>query len=104
MSNTTKNAFKIVEKELIKFSSYENVKSILSKYMIGGYDKELVEKLLVILSTEFRHNIERMSTNLPEDDTEAAAIVNKRATSTRGRKAKVDDLKIEVVDNFEFDD
>ena len=104
MSNTTKNAFRIVEKELIKFSSYDNVKSILSKYMIGAYDKELVEKLLVILATEFRHNIERMSTNLPEDDTEAAAIVSKRASSSRGKNTKADSLKIEIVDDFEFDD
>ena len=83
MSNAVKDSFRLVERELIKFSSYENVKSILSKYSIGQYDKELVEKLLVILSTEFRHKIEKLSSDLPDDDVEASAVVSKRASSKR---------------------
>ena len=103
MSNTTKDAFRIVEKELNKFCSYDNVKSVLSKYMIGSYDQALVEKLLVILGTEFRRNIERLSTNLPDDDVEAAAVVSKKAAHKRGRPRK-NDLVIETVEDFNFDE
>lgn len=102
MSNATKDAFKIVEKELNKFCSYDNVKSVLSKYMIGGYDQQLVEKLLVILGIEFRHNLERLTSNLPDDNVEAAAVVSRKAASKRGRPRK-NDLKIESVEDFDFD-
>jgi len=103
MSNTTKDAFRIVEKELSKFCSYDNVKSVLSKYMIGKYDPELVEKLLVILGTEFRHNLERLTSNLPDDNVEAAAVVSRKAANKRGRPRK-NDLQIEAADDFDFDD
>ena len=90
MSKTAKDALKIVERELIKFSSYESVRSILSKYSIGQYDEDLVEKLLVILSTEFRHKLEKMSSDLPDDDVEAAAVISRRASSNRSPKGKSD--------------
>lgn len=104
MSNTAKDALKLVEKELLKFSSYESVKSILSKYSIGQYDEALVEKLLVILSTEFRHKIEKMSVNLPDDDVEAAAIISRRASSTRGASKKTSGIDIEVAEDFDIND
>ena len=104
MDNTAKSTLKLVEKELIKFSSYESVRSTLSKYSIGAYDKDLVEKLLVILATEFRHNLERIGSNLPDDDTEASVVVNRRASSgKRGRPKKVVD-EIEVIDDFDMTD
>lgn len=102
MSNTTRDAFRIVEKELIKFASYDNVRSILSKYMIGSYDQALVEKLLVILASEFRHNIERLSSNLPDDEVEAAAVVNKKATSNRRGRPRKNSLDIEVVEDIDL--
>ena len=98
MSNTTKDAFRLVERELVKFGSYDNAKKLLNKYMIGSsYDEEMVEKILVILTTEFRHVIEKLSSVLPEDDTEAAAVVSRRASSkprTRSRKDESDDVEI----------
>lgn len=103
MTNTTKDAFRIVEKELTKFGSYENVRSMLSKYMVGQYDQQVVEKLLVILIAEFRHRIEKLSTSLPDDETEASAIIEKRAASKRGSsKTKSPGLDIEVVDDFDI--
>jgi hypothetical protein len=103
MENTAKATLKLVEKELAKFSSYENVKSILSKYSVGAYDKEIVEKLLVILSTEFRRNLEKIASNLPEDDAEASVVVNRRASgSGRGRPKKMED-DIEVIDDFDME-
>jgi hypothetical protein len=102
MSNAAKDAFVIVERELLKFSSYENVRSILSKYSIGQYDKDLVEKLLVILSTEFRRKIENLNTNLPDDEVEAMAVIQRKAAAKRGRKPKEDGLDIEVVDDFDL--
>ena len=107
MSNAARDAFQIVERELSKFSSYENVRSILSKYSIGQYDKELVEKLLVILATEFRHKIENLSTKLPDDEAEAAAAIQRKVASKRGAKPKAKEIEIEVVDDFdlaEFDE
>lgn len=104
MDNTAKATLRLVEKELTKFSSYESVRSTLSKYSIGAYDKVLVEKLLVILATEFRHNLERIGSNLPEDDTEAAVVVNRRASNgKRGRPKKVEE-DIEVIDDFDMID
>lgn len=104
MDNTAKSTLKLVEKELIKFSSYESVRSTLSKYSIGAYDKELVEKLLVILATEFRHNLERIGSGLPEDDTEASVVVNRRASSNkRGRPKKVAE-EVEIIDDFDMAD
>lgn len=81
MSDTTKDAFKLVERELVKFGSYENAKKMLNKYMIGSsYDQEMVEKILVILVTEFRHVVEKMSSSLPDDEVEAAASISRRAS------------------------
>jgi len=102
MNNTAKSTLKIVEKELTKFSSYENVRSILSKYSIGSYDKDLVEKLLVILSTEFRHNLERIGTNLPDDEAEAAVVVGRRAAGGKGRPRKQEE-DIEIIDESDLD-
>jgi len=103
MENTAKSTIKLVEKELAKFSSYENVRSILSKYSVGAYDKEVVEKLLVILSTEFRRNLEKIASNLPEDDAEASVVVNRRASSGgRGRPKKMED-DIEIIDDFDME-
>jgi hypothetical protein len=104
MSNAAKDAFQIVEKELLKFSSYENVRSILSKYSIGQYDKELVEKLLVILSTEFRRKMEGLASRLPDDEAEASAVVQRKAADKRGRKPKDQGIDIEVVDDFDLAD
>jgi diphthamide synthase subunit DPH2 len=97
MSNTVKDSLKLVERELIRFASYENVRSVLSKYSIGQYDKDLVEKLLVILTTEFRHKIEKMSSNLPEDDVEASFVVSRRAASKpASRKTSSGDEIIQI--------
>lgn len=99
MSKTVKDSFKLVERELIKFGSYENVRSTLSKYSIGQYDKDLVEKLLVILTTEFRHKIEKLSSDLPDDDVEAAFVVGRRAASKRvSKKTASGDEIIELED------
>ena len=104
MSNTTKDAFRLVERELVKFGSYENTKKMLNKYMIGSsYDEEMVEKILVILVSEFRHVIERLSSVLPEDDTEAAAVVSRRASSKpRGRAKKDDYSDIEIIEDTDI--
>lgn len=102
MSNATRDAFRIVEKELIKFASYDNVRSILSKYMIGAYDKELVEKLLVILASEFRHNIERLSSHLPDDEVEAAAVVSKKASTNRRGRPRKNAVEIETVEDVDL--
>lgn len=102
MSKTVKDSFKLVERELIKFGSYESVRSTLSKYSIGQYDKDLVEKLLVILTTEFRHKIEKLSSDLPDDDTEAAFVVSRRASSTR--KSKKTASGDEIIDLEDEDD
>lgn len=104
MSNTTKDAFRLVERELVKFGSYENAKKLLSKYMIGSsYDEEMVEKVLVILTTEFRHVIEKLSSVLPEDDTEAAAVVSRRASSKPRTRVKKDDSSdVEIIEDTDI--
>ena len=104
MSNTTKDAFRLVERELVKFGSYENAKKLLNKYMIGSsYDEEMVEKVLVILTSEFRHVIEKLSSVIPEDDTEAAAVVSRRASSKpRVRGKKDDSSDIEIIEDTDI--
>jgi hypothetical protein len=92
----------MVEKELTKFASYDNVRSILSKYMIGSYDQALVEKLLVILASEFRHNIERLSSHLPDDEVEAAAVISKKANNKRRGRPRKNPLDIEVVEDYDL--
>jgi hypothetical protein len=105
MSNTSKDAFKIVEKELIKFGSYENAKKILSKYMIGSsYDQEMVEKILVILVAEFRREIERLNGNLPEDDAEAALVIERKASSKPRQKKGSSKIVIESAGDIDIDD
>lgn len=91
MSKTTKETLRVVERELIKFGSYEHAKKLLDKYMIGSdYNRDMVEKILVILVAEFRHEIERLSSNLPDDEAEAAFIVeHKAAGKRRPRRAKI---------------
>ena len=106
MSNAAKDSLRIVERELLKFGSYENVRSILSKYSIGNYDKDLVEKLLVIFVAEFRHKIESLSGNLPDDEAEANAAIERKvaASNRRGRKPKSEISDIDVIDDFDLVD
>jgi len=81
MSDAAKDAFRLVERELVKFGSYENARKMLNKYMIGSsYDQEMTEKILVILVTEFRHVVEKLSSSLPEDEAEAAASLSRKAS------------------------
>jgi cell division GTPase FtsZ len=88
MSKTAKETLRVVERELLKFGSYEHAKKLLNKYMIGSdYNQEMVEKILVILVAEFRHEIEKISGNLPDDAVEAAAVVERKATGARGRRS-----------------
>jgi len=95
MENTAKDTLVMIERELIKFASYDNVKSMLSKYMVGSYDQDTVEKLLVILSSEFRKVLERVEDNLPDDDVEAAAVVARRSSPKRGKPRKEVDVIID---------
>lgn len=96
MSDSVRNTFNLIERELIKFGSYENAKRLLNKYMIGSsYDKEMTEKILVILVSEFRHEIDRMKNALPEDDVEAAASVERKVSNKRASKKMDRALSIE---------
>jgi hypothetical protein len=72
--------------------------------MIGSsYDQEMVEKILVILTSEFRHVIEKLSSVLPEDDVEAAAVVSRRASSKPRAKGKKDDFSdIEIIEDTDI--
>lgn len=103
--NTSKDVFRLVERELLKFASYDNAKKVLAKYMIGSsYDRDMVEKVLVILATEFRHEIEKMSGSLPDDDIEAAAAIERKvAYKARSKKPK-SGISIEDAGDIDIDE
>lgn len=101
---TSKDVFKLVERELLKFASYDNAKKVLAKYMIGSsYDKDMLEKILVILSTEFRHEIEKISRSLPEDDVEADAAIGRKASFKPRSKKSNSSLSIEDAGDIDLD-
>lgn len=106
MANKSIETLRLVERELLKFGSYENANKILSKYMIGSsYDKEMVEKILVILVAEFRQQLERMGKALPEDEAEAEAAIERKIS--RKKTSRKSEFSIELADDIdlsEFDD
>lgn len=86
--------FKLMENELLKMASYENVRSILSSYGVStiNIDDEVLERILVILITEVRHTIEKFRERIPEGESEADGFIEKSAS--RVRKVKEVDGEI----------
>lgn len=103
--------FKLMENELLKMASYENVRSILSSYGVStiNIDDDTLERILVILITEVRHTIEKFRSRIPEGEAEGEGFVDKSAA--RVRKVKNEEptrpkqkAKVEVEDEYEVID
>lgn len=100
-------AFILIENELLKFASYDNVRKVLSSYGVygKGIEDDQLERILVVLTTEFRHVLEKYRGKLPEDSVEAIAKVEKSAGRTRKvkapkkPKAKAEATVVEVLDS-----
>mgnify|MGYP003474490145 FL=1 len=71
---------RVIEHELLKFGSYKNIQSTLSKYMVGYLpEQEQLEKVAVILAAEMRAAIGKMAVEFSGDANESRAKFLKRA-------------------------
>jgi hypothetical protein len=86
----------LLEKEILRFSSDNNARKILSKYSVN-LDEEKMQKALVIWSTEFRHLLEKWRESLPDDPVEAEAFLA-RKKGKRVAKNSSDIGNLEVID------
>lgn len=73
-----KEFLKLMEHELGKFGSYKNVKSVLSKYMMGQVPDEQLQKVAVILIAEIRAMTAKLVDEFDGEPNEARAKFLKR--------------------------
>jgi hypothetical protein len=93
---------RLLEKELLAFSSDSNARSMLSKYGVTLPDEKM-QKALVIWGTEFRHVLEKWRESLPDDAVEAeAALERKKGARGPRSKPKKELGGLELIDESEL--
>jgi hypothetical protein len=73
-----KEFLKLMEHELTKFGSYKNIKTVLSKYMMGQVPDEQLQKIGVILVAEMRAVTSKLVDEFDGEPNEARAKFLKR--------------------------